>query len=83
MRKKIFERLTEKAEVSEASKEYISQKAPIKEQGYHAGEEKGYQRGEVAGFAKGVAATLLLGAAAVVTAAIKGAIDFTKLGPKK
>ena len=71
MRKKIFDRLTEKAEVSEATKEYISQKAPIENQGYCAGEEKGYQRGEEAGFAKGVAATLLTVGVAVAGYFIK------------
>ena len=71
MRKKIFDRLTEKAEVSEEAKEYIRSKASMETQAYHAGGEEGYKRGEVAGFAKGVAATVLTAGVAVAGYFIK------------
>ena len=62
---KIIERLTEKSEISQESREFISEKADSNLQSYHAGEDKGYQRGRTAGFAQGVAATALAGLVAV------------------
>ena len=85
---KIFlKSLSEQPEVSAAAENYIWEQSDTSTKSYVAGEEKGYKRGHGVGFGKGLALGVLsgitMGAAMVLKVASKGAIDFTKIVPKK